>query len=395
MNIEELVAKLTAITDLAEAENRSLTDEEFASYNELEKQLKAAQKTAELRSRSAAYQAPSGSIQAAVHVAPPKEDDTEMRAFSAYLLTGKANADLEQRAQTIGTPAGGGYTVPEQMLNRIVTRMKAFGGVESEAEILTTDSGEVLKFPNNDDTANKAVIVGENTAPSTGGADLTFGQVTIGAHTWTTSGAGQEPIAVTFQLLQDSNLNIADYVADRIAERFARGQADYWVNGTGSSQPYGITTNSTTTSTFTEATIDKDELISALHDVDPAYRTNAVWIFNDSTLEAIRKLEDAQGRPLWTPQASAGLEGSIGGTLLGHRVVIDQSFANYTDGGTNKWGVFGNVAEGYLIRRVSGMRLIVDEVTGKSEGRIEYAAHQRADGTVKNPRAYTVLRNAA
>ena len=393
MTIEEILAKLQEISDLGET--RSLTTEEVTRYEELEGQLQAAQKTQELRARQAAYVAPNASLQAAVHVAAPKEDDTEMRAFSAYLRTGQPNADLEQRAQTVGTPAGGGYTVPQTMLNRIVTRMKDFGGIANEAEVLPTTSGEKLTFPNNDDTANKAVIVGENTDPSSGGADLTLGQVSVGAYTWTTSGVNQDPIAVTFQLIQDSSLDIASYVADRIAERFARGQADFWVNGTGTNQPYGITTNATTTSTFTAATIDKDELIAALHDVDPAYRANAIWVFNDATLEAIRKLEDSTGRPLWTPQASAGLEGSIGGTLLGHRVVIDQAFATYTDGGTNKWGVFGDVKAGYLIRQVQGMRLIVDEFSGKSAGRIEYAAHVRADGTVKNPFAYTVLKNAA
>ena len=394
MLIEEILAKLQEIANAGET--RSLTADEVSKYEELEDQLKAAQKTQELRARQAAYVAPNASVQAVVNVGTAKADDTLERAFSAYLKTGVANADLQElRAQTVGSDAGGGYTVPETMLTRIVTRMKAFGGVANEAEILPTATGETLRFPNNDDTANKAVIVGENAEPTTGGADLTFGEVVVGAHTYTTSGVGQEPISVTFQLLQDSSQDIAAYVADRVAERFARGQADHWVKGTGTNQPHGLITNTTTESTFTAATIDKDELIAALHDVDPAYRASAVWIFNDATLEAIRKLEDAQGRPLWTPQASAGLEGSIGGTLLGHRVVIDQSFANYADGGTNRWGAFGDIKAGYLIRRVNGMRMIVDELSGKSSGRIEYTAHVRADGTVKNPYAYTVLKNVA
>ncbi|MGY4713057.1 phage major capsid protein [Mycolicibacterium sp. CBM1] len=391
MTKTEILAKLAEFNTISET--RSLTDDEFAEVTSLEADLKRSENTEQFRARHQGYVTPANHV--GVHVAPAKADDTEMRAFSDYLRTGKANADLESRAQTVGSNVGGGYLVPQTMLDRIETRMKAFGGIANEAQVMTTDSGETLKFQANDDTANKAVIVGENTAPTSGGADLAFGQVSIGAYTWTTSGAGQEPISVTWELLQDSNTDIAAYVAERIAERFQRGQADFWVRGTGSSQPYGITTNTTTTSTFTSATIDKDELIAAVHDVDPAYRNDAIWVFNDATLEAIRKLEDSTGRPLWTPQAAAGLEGSIGGTLLGHRVVIDQSFADYVDGGTNKWGVFGAVKTGYLIRRVNGMRLIVDDYTGKSQARIEYAAHVRADGTVQNPHAYTVLKNAA
>lgn len=391
MTKEQILARLAELHTATET--RSLTDEESTEVTTLQADLTRANETEQFRASYQAYVTPANHV--GVHVAPAKADDTEMRAFSDYLRTGKANSDLETRAQTVGSNTGGGYLVPQTMLDRIETRMKAFGGIANEAQVMATDSGETLKFPTNDDTANKAVIVGENVTPSSGGADLTLGQVTVGAYTWTTSGASQNPISVTWQLLQDSNLDIAAYVADRIAERIQRGQADFWVSGTGSSQPYGITTNATTTSTFTAATIDKDELIAAVHDVDPAYRNDAIWVFNDATLEAIRKLEDSTGRPLWTPQAAAGLEGSIGGTLLGHRVVIDQSFADYVDGGTNKWGVFGAVKTGYLIRRVNGMRLIVDDYTGKSAARIEYAAHVRADGTVQNPFAYTVLKNAA
>ncbi|MCV7348269.1 phage major capsid protein [Mycolicibacterium rhodesiae] len=391
MTKEQILARLAELNTATEA--RSLTDEENAEWKALQADMGRINDTEQFRASYKAYVTPANHV--GVHVGTPKVDDTEMRAFSDYLRTGKGNADLESRAQTVGSNAGGGYLVPQTMLDRIETRMKAFGGIASEAQVEATDSGETLTFPTNDDTANKAVIVGENATPTSGGADLTLGQVSVGAYTWTTSGANQNPISITWQLLQDSNRDIAALVADRIAERFQRGQADFWVNGTGSSQPFGITTNTTTTSMFTAATIDKDELIAAVHDVDPAYRNDAIWVFNDATLEAIRKLEDSTGRPLWTPQASAGLEGSIGGTLLGHRVVIDQSFANYTDGGTNKWGVFGAVKTGYLIRRVNGMRLIVDDYSGKSAARIEYAAHVRADGTVQNPHAYTVLKNAA
>lgn len=372
-----------------------MTDEEVTRYEALEGDLKAAQKTAEIRSRQSAYEAPNASLQAAVNVATPKTGDTLERAFTHYLRTGKENADItELRAQSSGTDSAGGYLVPDQFLARIEQRMKDYAGVESEAFVEPVDNGQTVKVPTNDDTANKAVTVAENTAPATGGADLVLGEVEVVHHTYTTSGASQSPITIPFQLIQDANVDVESFLIDAIGERFGRGMADDFVNGTGTGEPFGITTNSTTTSTFAAAAIDKDELIAALHDVDPAYRKNAVWIFSDGSLEALRKLEDSQGRPLWTPQASAGLEGSIGGTLLGHRVVIDQAFSTYTDGVAQSWGVFGNVKAGYWIRRVAGMRLIRDEFTGASAGQVKFTAHMRAGANVRQPRAYTVLKNA-
>lgn len=394
MTIEEILTKLQDIAD--KGETRSLTAEEVTEYETLEADLKSAQKTQELRSRQAAYVAPNASVAAGVHVTTPKADDTLERAFNAYLTSGVANADLQElRAQSVGTDAAGGYLVPDNFLAQIESRLKAFGGVENEARVESTDDGRTTLLPTGDDTANAAVPVAENTAPASGGADLTLGNIEFKTHTFTTSGAGQAPLAVSFQLLQDGAIDVATWLTDAIAERFGRGLAKSFVSGTGTGEPFGITTNTTTESTFTAATIDKDELISALHDVDPAYRGDAVWIFNDSTLEQIRKLEDSTGRPLWTPQASAGLEGSIGGTLLGHRVVIDQGFATYTDGVAGKFGVFGSVKTGYWIRKVRGIRLIVDEASAASTGQVRYTAHVRVGGVVRQPRAYSVLKNAA
>ncbi len=392
MTKELILARLAELNTAVET--RSFTDEEFTEVTDLESQLAQINKTEEFRARHAAYVAPS--LAAAVHIAPPKEDDTLERAFTSYLKTGIANQDLQElRAQTVGTDSAGGYTVPDNLLARIETRMKAFAGVETVADVEVSDDGRKQLLPANDDTANYAVPVGENALPASGGADLTVSQVELETHTYTTSGAGQNPLAVSWQLLQDSVIDIESWLTERISERFGRGFARGFVNGTGTGEPFGVTTNATTTSTFTSATIDKDELIAALHTVDPAYRSaDAVWIFSDATLAAIRKLEDSQGRPLWTPQAAAGLEGSIGGTLLGHRVVIDQGFAPYADATTNKFGVFGSIKTGYWIRKVRGLRLIVDETSAAGSAMIRYTAHARVGANVKQPNAYTVLKNA-
>ncbi len=396
MTKEEILAKLDEFKAIATGpEKRSLTDDEYATVADLEAQLKRANDTEAFLGRHQGYVTPANHI--GVHVAPAKDGNDEYRsAFASYLLTGKANADLvENRAQTAGTDSAGGYLVPDQLLSQIETRLKAFAGVENEAFVEQVDNGRTVKLPTSDDTANVAVPVAEATAPSSGGADLTVGEIEVEHHTFTTSGAGQAPIAVSFQLLQDGVIDVESWIVDRIVERFGRGLAQKFVTGTGAGEPFGITSNATLGSTFTAATIDKDELISALHDVDPAYRHDAVWIFNDATLEQIRKLEDSTGRPLWTPQASAGLEGSIGGTLMGHRVVIDQGFDTYTDATTNKFGVFGSVKTGYWIRKVRGIRLIVDELSGAQSGMVRYTAHMRVGGVVRQPRAYTVLKNAA
>lgn len=332
------------------------------------------------------------SLQAAVHVATPKQDDTLERAFSDWAMTGHVNTDLtEHRAQNVGTPSAGGILVPETVLSRIEQRIKAYGGVESEAHVENTETGGTIRIPRNDDTAVKAVVVAELEDPSSGGADMALDEVVLNAYTLTTSGANNDPITVSRQALRDAP-NLANLISENIGNRFGRGLSQYLVNGTGVEQPTGITKNTTTESTFTAATIDWQELAKAQHDINMGYWTGAVWIFNSATLLAIRQLEDSTGRPLWTPNAQAGLEAFNAGSLLGHRIVIDDGFSTYTDGTTNRWGVFGQISTGFYVRRVGGMTVIRDEVT--KPGAVKFTAFIDADSVVVQPHAYTVLKNS-
>lgn len=391
--VEEFLAALQAVID--GAEGRSLTDEEVARYEELEKGLQRAQKTDELQKRQSAYNAPNTSL--LVTGAKPKDDDALDRAFDHYMRTGKENADIaELRAQGTGDSAGG-YTVPTGFRNKLIERMKAFGGIANAVEEITTDTGEELHYPTLDDTANDGEIAAEGAAGANG-ADLVFGEVVLGAYKYVAPGAdntGSDPLRVSVELLQDSAFDVQGLVARKLGERIARKQAVDWVNGTGSGQPDGITTSTGASVVVAGAAPTYDDLLDMVHSVDPAYRAAAKWGFNDGTLRIVRGLVDGNNRPLWLPEAQSGMEGLPGGTLLGFPVVIDQAFADYDDAGTggNKWGVFGDLTEGYIIRRVKAVTLIVDPYTRASQGQVCYTVWARADGTVQNPNAFSVLKN--
>jgi HK97 family phage major capsid protein len=161
--IEDVLADQRAI--VTAAEGRTLSDDEATRYEALEAEHRGVVRDAQIRARQAAYEAPSTS---ALNVgAAPREDDTLERAFSHYMRSGQPNADIvELRSQSVGTNTAGGYTVPVSMRNRITERLKAFGGVASRAEEISTSGGEALKWPTLDDTANSGVIAAEGTAPA-------------------------------------------------------------------------------------------------------------------------------------------------------------------------------------------------------------------------------------
>lgn len=388
---EELLAALQAIMDEA-GEGQELNDDQMNRYEALETEIATAGRREEIQKRNAAYNTVKTS--ALTTGANSQKDDTLERAFGHYMRTGQVNSDItELRAQSVGTDAAGGFLVPDLMRNKIVDRLKAFGGVATEAEEITTSGGEVLRWPTLDDTANAGVIAAEGTAPASGGADLVFGEKTLGAFKYIAPGASNLPLRVSVELLQDSFFDIEALITRKLSERIARKQAVDWVSGAGTTLPFGVTTGTAGTA-FTSAGITYAELLAAVHELDPAYRMNAKWFFNDATLAKIEALVDTTGRPLLN-MSTDGISGGLANTmLLGYPVVIDQGFPTYTDGGTTRWGAFGDLREGYVIRRVKDFTLIVNPYARANEGQVEYTLWARADGTVQNPNAYRVLINA-
>lgn len=394
VTVESILQALQDIIDAAQG--RDLSDEEIQRYEQLEVQLRNAQRSVEIRSRQQAYVAPVNSALAAgVHVGTQRTDDTLERSFDHYLRTGRENADLmELRAQATSPDSAGGFLVPETLRKKLVDRMVAFGGVASAVETITTASGEPMRFPTVDDTANRGVIAAENTAPASGGADLVFGEVTLSAFKYVAPGAGNAPLRVSVELLQDSAFDVQALVERKLGERIGKRQALDWVSGAGTTEPFGLDTNPNTTGDiFAGATVTYDDLVSACHAIDPAYRAGASWTFNDQTLAQIERLTDGDGRPLLNPAAEGISTGPHNLSLLGYPVFVDQAWADYTDGTENLWGAFGDLRQGYLIRRVRDLQLIVDPYSQASAGSVLYTLWARADGVPQDVNAYVVLAN--
>lgn len=388
MTVEELLEAMRALIEAAGDE--PLAEEDMERYEEMEKQVATLQRSEEIQKRQKAYDTP----QFLKKVNTSIEDDSIDRAFEHYMRTGQVNQDLtELRAQSKGVDAAGGFLVPDLWRQKLIERLKAFGGVANAVETITTSGGEKLFWPAIDDTANSGVIAAEGTAPA-GGADMVFTEVTLGAFRYTAPGTGSLPLRVSVELLQDSMFDIESLVQRKLGERIGRAQATHWVTGNGTTEPFGLDTNTTVTTTFTSAGITYAELVTAVHDVDPDYRMGAVWTFSDGTLELIRKLVDTAGRPLLN-DADFGINAPPGGaTLLGFPVVIDQAWPTYTDGVAQTFGAFGDLREGYVLRRVQDMTLIVNPFSRANEGQVEYTLWARADGVPQNKFSYSSLLNA-
>ncbi|MET5290176.1 phage major capsid protein [Raoultella planticola] len=277
-------------------------------------------------------------------------------AFDKYLRQGfselsaeERQAVKEHRAQGVSPDEKGGYTVPTQMLNKIVDAMKAYGGIASVAQILNTSNGQDITWSTSDGTSEEGELLAENSAASEG--DVTFGTAVLGAKK-----LSSKIIRVSNELLQDSGVDIEAYLAGRIAQRIGRGEAKYLIQGTGAgtpTQPKGLAASVTNTVNTASATAFTWKEMNALrHEVDPAYRTapQIRWAFNDKTLQVVEEMEDNQGRPLWLPSIIGGAPA----TVLNVPYVVDQGIADL--GAGNKFIYFGDFNR-FIVRRVTYMTL--------------------------------------
>lgn len=387
--VEEIQEQMDAIIAKADAETRSLDDDEVTAYEALETELKAVNKTAELRKRHEAYKAPITGAPAVIK-AVDKGDEVLERAFESYLRTGQRNMDLvELRAQGEGTDSAGGYTVPSGFRQKLTERMKAFGGIATVAETITTETGNDIEWPTVDDTANSGEIVAEH-GTGAAGADIAFGTKTLGAFKYMSFGASNLPLRISVELLQDSAFDVMGFVSRALGTRIARAQATDFAVGAGTTEPLGLMSEAADVTLATSSgNITYAKLLDLIHTVDPDYRMGASFVMNDSILKVVRQLEDANNRPLWLPDG-AGLSGALpGGSLLGYPVVIDQAVAGLGDAA--KIMAFGDIREAYVIRRVKDVTLVVDPYTRAANGEVQITAWARADATVQNANAYAVL----
>jgi HK97 family phage major capsid protein len=263
-------------------------------------------------------------------------------------------APQEARAQTVGTPSAGGYTVPTELSNQIIISMAAWGPMYDEniCTVINTSGGNPIDIPTVDDTT---VPVAQHTEAGSvtddGGSDATFGKKTLNAYAYDT-----EWVKFSWELAQDSIFNFETLLGDLLGQRLGRRANTELTTGDGTGDPNGIVTASTLGKTSASATaITYDEIIDLVHSVDPAYRQSPKvrFMFNDTTLGALRKLKDGDGRYIWT---QGDVQNGVPGSILGYRYSINQAMDGLT--ASKKAMLFGDFGK-YFVRKVGGIVMFV------------------------------------
>ena len=117
---------------------------------------------------------------------------------------------------------------------------------------------------------------------------------------------------VTQKLIDDSAINMEEWLASRLAQEFALAEENAFINGvgSGSNQPVGILNYSagTTSTTIqriesadtTDGDFDEDDILNLYYALSEKYVNRASFLMSRSAVQAVRKLKDATSRELTT-----------------------------------------------------------------------------------------------
>ena len=317
--------------------------------------------------------------------ASSKEDTKTGRASDAYksafwhVTRHKDHVTPEMRnALQEGVDSEGGYLVPDEFERTLVQGLNENTIIRAHAHVITTSSG-LHKIPVVAAHGSAAWIDEEGAYTE---SDETFGQVQLDAHKVGTI------IKVSEELLNDAAFDLEGYIRSEFIRRIGDKEEDAFLNGNGSSKPTGILNETgggqvgvTTAST---TAITSDELIDLFYSLKAPYRKNAIWVLNDSTVKAIRKLKDSTGNYLLQPALK---DGEVS-TILG-RPYFTSTYAPEIAAGT-KTVVFGDLKYYWIgDRQGISFRRLNELYAGN--GQVGFLASKRLDGKTVLPEAIKIL----
>ncbi len=303
-------------------------------------------------------------------------DDYRKNFWNA--MRSKAPMPAVTNALQVGTDSEGGYLVPDEYERTLVEALEEENIFRQMAKVIKTSSGD-RKIPVVATKGTASWIDEEGAYPE---SDDSFGQVSIGAYKLGTM------IKVSEELLNDSVFDLQSYISREFARRIGAKEEEAFFTGDGKGKPLGVlaaTGGAETGVTAASATaVTADELMDLYYSLKSPYRKKSVWVLNDSTIKAIRKLKDNNGQYLWQPSLTAGAPDMI----LGRPIKTSAYMPAIAAGA--KTIAFGDFSYYWIADRQGRSFKRLNELFAAT-GQVGFLASQRVDGKMILAEAVKVL----
>lgn len=313
------------------------------------------------------------------------------KAFNAYLRSGDDDGlrglEMDVKSLSSAVNSDGGYLVDPQTSESVKSVLNATASIRSIAAVVNVEatSYDVLV-----DHTDVGAGWASETASSVESDTPQLDRITIPLHELSALPKASQ------RLLDDSAFDIETWLANRIADKFARAEAAAFVSGDGADKPKGFLTHTAVDNdvwawgnlgyipTGQNGDVSADSIIDLVYALGAEYRANATFVMNSKTAGLVRKLKDNDGRFLW----SDGLAAAEPARLMGYPVLIAEDMPDASNDATAI--AFGDFANGYTIAERPDLRVLRDPFSAKPH--VLFYATKRVGGDVSDFSAIKLLK---
>jgi len=353
--LDEKLAKIEAKMDSLEDVNQAITKQQAAQEN-LKEQMEQIH-TVVTRPNSGF---------------DSKQVDATMSAFDQYCRKGIEGLEPdEKKALTVSNDSTGGFLAPPEYVRELIKTITEISPIRSIARIRQT-AQRSIQVPKRTGQFAAAWVAESGTRSETTG--YTVGLEEIPAHEY------YALIDISEQDLEDTVFDLEAEMQAEFAERFALLEGTAFVSGDAVGKPEGFMTNSSVSEVVSgnASALLADGLITLVHSIKADYARSGTFVFNRSTLAAIRKLKDTAGQYVF--QAGMTLTGGVTNTILGYPYV---EATDMPDVGAGNFPIaFGDFRRAYMIVDRINLAVLRDPFTQATTGNVRYVARKRTGGQV-------------
>ena len=365
-------------------------------FNVFQRDVKSKLETQE--SKMTQLERKSNSLSRPILAAQTDVSDSHSTAFGAYVRTGDDDAlrglVIEAKGLSTVMNSDGGYLVDPQTSQTIQSSLKGAASIRAIANVVQVEATSYDVLVDHSDLGagwtNETDTLADTDTPK-------IDRISIALHELSALPKASQ------RLLDDSAFDIENWLAERIADKFARSESAAFVSSDGVDKPKGfLTYNSANNGSETwgelghlttgvsgdfPATDAADVLVDLVYSLGAQYRANASFVMNSKTAGRVRKIKDNDGRFLWADSLAAGEPAR----LLGYPVLICEDMPDIAD-----WApaiAFGDFNKGYTIAERPDLRVLRDPFSAKPH--VLFYATKRVGGDVSDFAAIKLLKFAA
>lgn len=370
----------------AEAEKRSLTEDEVKEYDSIISEIKAIKEN-EKRAKEL------DSLKNIIDIKPEQEQRAIVSEDSKTIINTilkpeekkMEKTEVRKAFEAFVRSAGNKMTEEQRTLVSTSNGIKMPLEVASEVQQVGSDDNFILKL------AKKQPVKGAIEVA----AITAYGGASIVAEGDNIGNADNTMVKKTLRALKIANFipvseeyiktaeNPDVWLGEAIREDLNEGLLKLALTGTGTGQPEGVFTMTSATVTSASASaITYPELVQLDASLAGKHRNGAVYVVHNTTEAVIRTIYDATSK--YSPY-QMGVDGKP--TFFGKPLYVSDFAPEW--GAGNKVILLANF-KGYTIREDAD-GVIIDENPVKKNGTVEYIYKQYTDGRIMLPDCFKVL----